>query len=362
MTSKMPAPALSAATLLPNGFYALTLPPLMRKGKGKVYLAGHDEPLFANPHQLFFRPHDARVPSDLLPADRTVFVYNLPLDTTPAQLKTLFQPAGKVEAVIIGNVGPTTTKEDVDARMATLTDPTTAAPHRPAEVAYVIYKKATALPQLPKIVHAKNWAVKASMPMGLARYKVRFDATHATDHAALEERAKEAVPSVSCMSDDFALQNVLLQMNLNLLSLDGMVIKQLKNWLMRCHACFKTTMDMDKRFCPSCGGATLIRTSYSIEDGVMKLHLKRVFQYRTRGTVYSLPKPKGGREGDQLILREDQKEYQVQRKNFEHHKKKQERKGWDEIMLNAAAASAVARPPTIGFGSKNPNEAKRARK
>ncbi|KNE64940.1 hypothetical protein AMAG_10605 [Allomyces macrogynus ATCC 38327] len=193
MTSKMPAPALSAATLLPNGFYALTLPPLMRKGKGKVYLAGHDEPLFANPHQLFFRPHDARVPSDLLPADRTVFVYNLPLDTTPAQLKTLFQPAGKVEAVIIGNVGPTTTKEDVDARMATLTDPTTAAPHRPAEVAYVIYKKATALPQLPKIVHAKNWAVKASMPMGLARYKVRFDATHATDHAALEERAKEVI-------------------------------------------------------------------------------------------------------------------------------------------------------------------------
>ncbi|KAJ3362670.1 Nin1 binding protein [Allomyces javanicus] len=179
---------------------------------------------------------------------------------------------------------------------------------------------------------------------------------------ALAVADKQAVPSVSCMSDDFALQNVLLQMNLNLLSLDGMVIKQLKNWLMRCHACFKTTMDMDKRFCPSCGGATLIRTSYSIEDGIMKLHLKRVFQYRTRGTVYSLPKPKGGREGDQLILREDQKEYQVQRKNFEHHKKKQERKGWDEIMLNAAAASAVARPPTIGFGSKNPNVAKRARK
>ncbi|KAJ3374564.1 hypothetical protein GGF31_007342 [Allomyces arbusculus] len=189
----MPAPALSSATLLPNGFYALTLPPLMRKGKGKVFLAGSDEPLFEHGHQLFFRPHDARVSSDLLPADRTVFVYNLPLDATLAQLKTLFQPAGKVESVIIGNVGPTTSKEEVDARMATLADPITAAPHRPAEVAYVIYKKATALPQLPKIVHAKNWAVKAAMPMGLARYKAQFDATHATDHAALEERAKEVI-------------------------------------------------------------------------------------------------------------------------------------------------------------------------
>ncbi|KAJ3362668.1 hypothetical protein GGF32_005690 [Allomyces javanicus] len=198
MTSKMPAPALSTATLLPNGFYALALPPLMRKGRGKVHLADQDEPLFEHAHQLFFRPHDARVPSDLLPADRTVFVYNLPLDATPAQLKTLFQPAGKVESVIIGNVGPTTTKEEVGARMATLADPTSAAPtsaapHRPAEVAYVIYKKATALPQLPKIVHAKNWAVKAAMPMGLARYKAQFDATHATDPAALEERAKEVI-------------------------------------------------------------------------------------------------------------------------------------------------------------------------
>jgi hypothetical protein len=35
-------------------------------------------------------------------------------------------------------------------------------------------------------------------------------------------------------------------------------------------------MDVEKRFCPSCGSNTLIRTSYSIEDGVMKLHLKRV--------------------------------------------------------------------------------------
>ncbi|KNE54051.1 hypothetical protein AMAG_00054 [Allomyces macrogynus ATCC 38327] len=193
MTSKMPAPALSTATLLPNGFYALTLPPLMRKGKGKVFLADNDEPLSEHAHQLFFRPHDARVTNDLLPADRTVFVYNLPLDATAAQLKTLFQPAGKVESVIIGHVGPATTKEEIDARMSTLADPTTAAPHRPAEVAYVIYKKVTALPQLPKIVNAKNWAVKAAMPMGLARYKAQFDATHATNHAALEERAKEVI-------------------------------------------------------------------------------------------------------------------------------------------------------------------------
>jgi RNA-binding protein NOB1 len=69
---------------------------------------------------------------------------------------------------------------------------------------------------------------------------------------------------------------------------------------------------MSKQFCPRCGGPTLIKANSSVtSSGEMKIHLKKDFHYRLRGTRYSLPKPKGGRENKSLILREDTKEFQA---------------------------------------------------
>ena len=45
--------------------------------------------------------------------------------------------------------------------------------------------------------------------------------------------------SSGCMTADFAMQNVLLQMGLNLVGLEGKRIQKIKNWVLRCHACFK---------------------------------------------------------------------------------------------------------------------------
>lgn len=45
--------------------------------------------------------------------------------------------------------------------------------------------------------------------------------------------------SVACMTGDFAVQNVLLQMGLRLVSVEGMRIERVKSWVLRCHACFK---------------------------------------------------------------------------------------------------------------------------
>ncbi len=42
-----------------------------------------------------------------------------------------------------------------------------------------------------------------------------------------------------CMTADFAMQNVLLQMGLNLVGLEGKRIEKIKSWVLRCHACFK---------------------------------------------------------------------------------------------------------------------------
>ncbi|KAJ3036797.1 Nin1 binding protein, partial [Rhizophlyctis rosea] len=126
-----------------------------------------------------------------------------------------------------------------------------------------------------------------------------------------KKKKKAEVIPVACITSDFAMQNVLLQMNLRLLSVDGVSITRLKHFVLRCHACFKTTKEMSKKFCPHCGNATLIRTSISIsQSGETTFYLKKNFQYNLRGTKYSIPQAQGGRNNNDLILREDQKEYQ----------------------------------------------------
>jgi hypothetical protein len=50
----------------------------------------------------------------------------------------------------------------------------------------------------------------------------------------------------------------------------------------------RSTKDMSKKFCPSCGYPTLIRTSITIDEyGEIQYHLKKNFQYRLRGTIVS---------------------------------------------------------------------------
>ncbi|KAJ9617150.1 20S-pre-rRNA D-site endonuclease nob1 [Cladophialophora chaetospira] len=133
---------------------------------------------------------------------------------------------------------------------------------------------------------------------------------------------------VATMTGDFAMQNVLLQMNLNLLSTKNCQrISQIKQFILRCHACFSTTKQMDKQFCPRCGKPTLTRVSCTTNDkGEVKLHLKKNMQWNNKGNVFAVPKPTAGTAnqkwlgpkhggggkggwGNDLILAEDQKEY-----------------------------------------------------
>ncbi|KAL8678945.1 MAG: hypothetical protein Q9224_007074, partial [Gallowayella concinna] len=121
------------------------------------------------------------------------------------------------------------------------------------------------------------------------------------------------------------MQNVLLSMNLALLNTSLQRVRNIKTFVLRCHACFGTTKDMSKQFCPRCGQPTLTRVTCSTNSkGEFKLHLKKNMQWNHRGDRYSIPKPvpgsangktnrgKGGGQdgwGQSLILAEDQKEY-----------------------------------------------------
>jgi RNA-binding protein NOB1 len=132
---------------------------------------------------------------------------------------------------------------------------------------------------------------------------------------------------VATMTIDFAMQNVLLQMNLRLLSTNMQRIRNLTSKVLRCHACFLTVKDMSRQFCPRCGGSTLKRVNCSTNSkGEFRLHLSKNYQFNKRGDKYSIPKPIAGTAntkwsgigggqggwGRDLILAEDQKEYTKQ--------------------------------------------------
>ncbi|CAP98686.1 Nin1 binding protein [Penicillium rubens] len=152
---------------------------------------------------------------------------------------------------------------------------------------------------------------------------------------------------VATMTTDFACQNVLLQMNLNLLSTTTLQkIQHLRTFIKRCHACFLTTKEMSKQFCPRCGKDTLTRVSCTTTaNGAFTMHLKKNMQWNKRGNVYSVPKPiagsangkwKGGGGqrgwGTELVLAEDQKEY-VRANQEEERRQRRERDLMDEDYL-----------------------------
>ncbi|KAF9464885.1 Nin one binding Zn-ribbon like-domain-containing protein [Collybia nuda] len=221
---------------------------------------------------------------------------------------------------------------------------------------------------------------------------------------AKRDRKTDEVIDAGCMTADFAMQNVLLQMGLNLVGVEGKRIEKVKSWVLRCHACFKICKDASKKFCPSCGNPTLLRASVTVsapnassDTPAMQVHLKPNFQYKIRGTKYSIPAPKPGSAktgaGVGLILREDQVEYMRAKKQADGKREREEAKmlkgilgrgvdgnmgvtgvgswmdpDWVPEMISAGAGGKGRTMrnsgmdgdlPQIGYGKKNPNEKRR---
>lgn len=76
----------------------------------------------------------------------------------------------------------------------------------------------------------------------------------------------DMIPEIACMSTDFAVQNTLKQMNLNITNLNGCAITHMRTYILRCYACFKTTSVITKVFCPNCGNKTLKRVAVSLDE------------------------------------------------------------------------------------------------
>jgi len=173
----------------------------------------------------------------------------------------------------------------------------------------------------------------------------------------------------ACATTDFAMQNVILQMNLELLSVDGIKVRKLKSWVIRCSACFKiyTGSDNDGKrlFCEDCGSASLQRIAASVDGktGRLKLHLKKNFKTKTRGTQFALPKAgTQNRFMGDLLLSEDQLMYGAwnQRVKMTRSTKEKESIFGSDIAATVGCHQDLTKRGDIkvGFGRKNPNSSK----
>eukprot|EP00605_Chrysophyceae_sp_TOSAG23-4_P000351 GSChrysophyteH1.ASY1.ANO1.398.1 assembled CDS len=114
---------------------------------------------------------------------------------------------------------------------------------------------------------------------------------------------------IGCVTTDFTMQNVMMKMNLRVVSVDGMQIRTVRQWVMRCMACYTIHTDMNRIFCSRCGVDHMSRVACSIDasTGQLRLHLKSNYQVSKRGKQYSMPAPgKQGRFEGELLTREDQ--------------------------------------------------------
>ncbi|KAJ6652514.1 hypothetical protein lerEdw1_011484 [Lerista edwardsae] len=104
-------------------------------------------------------------------------------------------------------------------------------------------------------------------------------------------------------------RNVLLQLGLHVLAVNGLLIRHTRSHVLRCHGCFKTTSEMTRLFCPHCGNKTLKKVAVSVgDDGSLHMHFSHNPKVlNPRGLRHSLPAPQGGKHPNNPHLTEDQR-------------------------------------------------------
>ncbi|KAM7258103.1 hypothetical protein ACFE04_013844 [Oxalis oulophora] len=206
---------------------------------------------------------------------------------------------------------------------------------------------------------------------GINNLEIASETNESLDSSFVDDESSEqswmlrslSESSVACVTADFAMQNVILQMGLRLLAPGGMQIRELHRWILKCHACYTVTADIGRIFCPKCGnGGTLRKVAATVgENGVVLASRKP--RITLRGTKFSLPMPQGGREAitKNLVLREDQLP-----KKFLNPKKKPTKKtddifSGDGMFTHHTDKRAPLQPPVrkalaVFSGRRNPND------
>lgn len=124
------------------------------------------------------------------------------------------------------------------------------------------------------------------------------------DTLATLREAKDAVPVAICTAD-YSMQNVVMQMNLRLVSPQG-VIKEIKRYAGKCSACLAISPILASPFCKKCGNKSMMKVAMYIKEDGTATFSTGVKHFNLHGTIFSLPafasKKYLGRAGRRTIV------------------------------------------------------------
>jgi RNA-binding protein NOB1 len=115
----------------------------------------------------------------------------------------------------------------------------------------------------PTSGHASSAAAAAASTVaGQSQHVADAEAGGSACEAAAAPAAAVVLPSSPCVrvvTADFAMQNVLLQMGIQVIGTGGKMVRGVKTFVLKCHSCFKICMDATREFCPHCGNHTMMK-------------------------------------------------------------------------------------------------------
>lgn len=221
--------------------------------------------------------------------------------------------------------------------------------------------------------NGEGWVNVANIASLKATGRTSMGASSTKEGIRMGQRMDAGPPAnnrCACATTDFAMQNVILQIGMKLVSVDGNTIRRLKQWVTRCSACFKIFYDGDNNgskqlrlFCSKCGSDCLERVSASVDGktGRIILHLsKRNKVKSTRGTKFSLPKPgRANKYGGDVLLREDQLLMGAWHQKVIKGSKTVSSMFGSDISDTVGLGDLTKRDDIqVGFGKRNPNATK----
>ncbi|ETW32574.1 hypothetical protein PFTANZ_06704 [Plasmodium falciparum Tanzania (2000708)] len=99
--------------------------------------------------------------------------------------------------------------------------------------------------------------------------------------------------TVACITTDYAMQNVLYQIGLNVITIDGYKINSIKLWGYFCTSCYFFMRTNNLLFCSKCGNNNLRKVNVHVDNDSKKLIVKIPhIRVNIKNTIFSIPKKK----------------------------------------------------------------------
>lgn len=184
---------------------------------------------------------------------------------------------------------------------------------------------------------------------------------HARPAAAASDAPLPIESAIACITTDYAMQNVLLQLGCRLLNLRGRSIRSIRSWMKKCHACDALSPDMSREFCDRCGHHSMIRVNVTVNAAGLVRFWHGTRHLNLRGTIYSIPRPRAGRHAANLKLSEDVIDERIRKGGGQGYgdkhaaSKSSAQMFADSVEFGLGRTGPNTNQNVFGYGRKNPN-------